>query len=673
MTDPYIYDAEAVDVQSAAPGPPVDPPTHRRTFAAVVSRPADLRPVVPASLRTPNQRRQLRRWAVRYTGHTVAYHTTRAPKYAAKVAWYAPVGAGRTVWRLTRWCFDAENWSLRQHAANRGDADAYLKLVAASDRHVGRRLFAVAAGTLALAVAAAVLVLAAPLWAQWTAAAGAVLALAYLGRPADRPIIDRVQVGQPYRRLTAELTRAALLATGYGKAPEDYTFPREIARDGDGWSALVDLPHGVTAAMVMDRQDRIAASPALRLPVDQVWLRPGKHAGQIDLWVADAPISQTRQPAWPLLRAGRADLFAPIPFATDERGAPVLLTLMFTNAIIGAIPRMGKTFVLRLLLLAACLDPRVRIGAADLKGTGDLAPLRPVATWYVVGDDDDDMDTLMAALRDLQAEMRRRTKVLRNLPRDVVPESKITPGLAGNAALDFGPVVFGIDECQILFGDDQHKVEAERLVTDLIRRGPAVGIIILLATQRPDAKSLPTGISANAGTRFCLRVMGQVENDIVLGTSMWRNGYRAAQFTDQDKGMGWLVGAATTPIVARAYYVDAVHADRVVARAVELRGGPTRAEHSGPVRAPSYNLLADLRAVWPESETALWRETALELLAALRPDVYGGWDADTFGAAVRAAGLKTVSVHRKVAGKGTTLAGIRLDALTKAIDKKAIK
>ena len=42
----------------------------------------------------------------------------------------------------------------------------------------------------------------------------------------------------------------------------------------------------------------------------------------------------------------------------------------------------------------------------------------------------------------------------------------------------------------------------------------ALGTILLLATQRPDKDSLPTGISANVGIRFCLRVMGQTENDM---------------------------------------------------------------------------------------------------------------------------------------------------------------
>ena len=69
---------------------------------------------------------------------------------------------------------------------------------------------------------------------------------------------------------------------------------------------------------------------------------------------------------------------------------------MFVSVIIGAIPRMGKTFLLRLLLLICALDVRAEIHAYDLKGTGDLAPLRPVAHRYRAGDEAEDIEYLLA-------------------------------------------------------------------------------------------------------------------------------------------------------------------------------------------------------------------------------------------------------------------------------------
>jgi S-DNA-T family DNA segregation ATPase FtsK/SpoIIIE len=275
----------------------------------------------------------------------------------------------------------------------------------------------------------------------------------------------------------------------------------------------------------------------------------------------------------------------------------------------------------------------------------------------------------MSALRDLREELRRRAAVLRELPRDLCPENKVTPQLAGMAHLGLEPVVFGIDECQVLFTDPEHGKDAETICTDLIKRGPAVGINLVLATQRPDAKSLPTGISGNAGTRFCLRVMGQQENDMVLGTSMYRNGIRATMFNAAAKGVGWLVGALDEPTVVATSYVDGPAAARVVARAVELRGGPVLAE-AARERAHAYSLLEDLRAVWPDGEEAAWSELLLERLQLLRPEHYARWDVRGFGAAARAAGVPVVSVHRKLDGKGVTKYGVRLAALLAAIEAR---
>ena len=116
---------------------------------------------------------------------------------------------------------------------------------------------------------------------------------------------------------------------------------------------------------------------------------------------------------------------------------------MFVSVIIGAIPRMGKTFLLRLLALIAALDVRAELHLYDFKGTGDLSPLEPVAYRYRAGDDDEDLAYALADFRALREELRRRTKVIRGLPRDICPENKVTPELASNKSLRLHPVVVG--------------------------------------------------------------------------------------------------------------------------------------------------------------------------------------------------------------------------------------
>ena len=111
----------------------------------------------------------------------------------------------------------------------------------------------------------------------------------------------------------------------------------------------------------------------------------------------------------------------------------------------------------------------------------------------------------------------------------------------------------------------------ESIVTDLVKRGPALGIFMILATQRPDAKSIPTGISANAVLRFCLKVQGQIENDMVLGTSQYKAGIRATLFGFDEKGLLYFGGEGMRPRIVRSQYIDGPMAKVIVARARVMR------------------------------------------------------------------------------------------------------
>ena len=52
-----------------------------------------------------------------------------------------------------------------------------------------------------------------------------------------------------------------------------------------------------------------------------------------------------------------------------------------------------------------------------------------------------------------------------------------------------------IDEAQNLFADPEHGKAAGLDAEFIIKIGPAFGVILIIATQRPDKASLPTGVS----------------------------------------------------------------------------------------------------------------------------------------------------------------------------------
>jgi S-DNA-T family DNA segregation ATPase FtsK/SpoIIIE len=403
----------------------------------------------------------------------------------------------------------------------------------------------------------------------------------------------------------------------------------------------------------MERREKLASG--LRRPLGCVWPEGAhdEHAGRLILWVGDQPIAKSKQPAWALLKKGQVDLFNPVPFGTDQRGRWVDVTLMFASVVIGAIPRMGKTFSLRVLLLTAALDPRAQLHVYDLKGTGDLSTLEAVAHRYAVGDDDDDIACALDDLKALQTEMRRRTKAIRELPRSVCPESKVTPELARRGDLGLHPIVIGIDECQRWFEHPTHGKALESITTDLVKRRPALGIIVMLATQRPDAKSLPTGISSNAALRFCLKVMGQVENDMVLGTSPYKNGVRATMFRRRDLGIGYLVGEGDDPRIVRSVYVDNPAAETIARRARGAReaAGLLTGHAAGQKLRDATTLLDDLVAVIPEGEPRVWGKVAAKRLARYRPATYTGWSTEQLTTALRPYRVSTVQIAGIVEGR----------------------
>lgn len=674
--EPADRQPERSDEDNQPKPQPVDPPDTGKATQA-----GERRPLVPPWARSAAEFRNAGRWAAAHAGHSSAYHALRTPKYAGRLVARAPVGATRAVAGTARWALDAEGHPVRVNAIQRGDAAEYMRLLDRRNNRVRLRLLILAGSAILGAAGVAAMLTLAPPFAPWLALGVAIGLLGLMGAPADRPLVETAVVKTEAQRLTSGAIIRALGALGIGeinKALSDkgkgVNFPDPIQRDGPGWRANIDLPHGVTVADIMERRDRLASG--LRRPVGCVWPEqdPTQHAGRLVLWVGDQDMSQAKPAAWPLARSGGGDLFRPLPFGTDQRGRPVELPLMFSNLLIGSLPGAGKTFALRVPLLAASLDPNVELRVFELKGSGDLSPLRPVAHHYGSGVDDATIEAALTSLRQVHKGLEKRAKTIASLPREQCPENKVTPELAAKRSLGLHPLVIAVDECQELFAHPDYGKEASELCTAIIKRGRALGVILLLATQRPDKDSLPTGVSANVGMRFCLRVMGQTENDMILGTSAYKNGVRATTFTNRDKGIGYLVGAADDPQIARAYYLDAQAAERVIARAHAARkaaGTLTGHALGEQPDEPAANVLDDVAAVIRPGEDKLWSETVVERLAELRPETYGEWKPGQLSAALKPHGVRTKQVWgRDADGAERTRYGVVRQHVTEAVTQR---
>ncbi|MFI1360796.1 cell division protein FtsK [Streptomyces sp. NPDC020898] len=652
----------------------VDLPTAKAAGPGYLGRllAAQRRPVVPLWLKSVAELKTAAAWVARHYAHSVGYHALRSPVYAARLTLQAPSGAAKFVGGTMRWAADREGEPVRLAAVRREDAAEYLKLSRQRDGRVRlRALVTVLAMFTGLGAALALYVLA-PDWLQAVSVGAVVMALGVAGRKADAPVIHRAVELPKAVKLTSDIVLRSLGSLGIpainqaqGKGRDGFEFTAPITRDGPGWRAEGNLPYGVTVTDIIERRERLASG--LRRPLGCVWPEavPDQHTGHLVLWVGDQDMSKAKKPVWPLLKSGSTDLFKPVAFGTDQRGRWVEITLMYIAAVIGAIPRMGKTFLLRLLLLIAALDPRAELHTYDLKGTGDLDPVgERVAHRHRAGDEEADIEYALRDLRALRDELRRRAKVIRSLPRDICPESKVTSALANKKSLGLHPIVIGVDECQVWFEHEKYGKELEEICTDLVKRGPATGIVLLLATQRPDAKALPTGISANASARFCLKVMGQLENDMVLGTSAYKRGVRATMFSWGDKGIHYFVGEGSDARIVGSVYVDAPNAENIAARARKLReaagtlSGHALGEEPETDASTSYDLLADILAVIPADEPKVWSETVVSRLAELRTDVYDGWTPEALASALKPHGVSTVQVGRRVGGKVVNRRGV---------------
>lgn len=672
------------DVQASEVEEPVrvDIPEPRRVVHvdAVTSKIRNKRPALPQWLTDRATFREWVRWQCQYGWHAARFHAIHTPVYTARLAWWTPRGCWLVVRWVCGWVFDHEAAPIRSDAVSRSATGEYLALSRQRNDRVRRRGIVALSGLLALVAGVWLFVALAPVELLAAALVAGVVALGAVGTPRDRRITDPATVtpfiSQPLRAdaVTEAFNHLGLPSMG-GKGGRQVRFPAPIRDIGTGWLASIDLPPGVTPGSVMDRRDRLAS--ALQRPVGCVWPDADHeaHGGRLELTVLKVPMSKARPVKYPLRDAGAADVFTPVPFGTDQRGRKVALPLIESNLLIGSLPGAGKTASLRCVLAGCALDPTVDLRIFELKGSGDLESFERIAHSYGSGVDDETIERCLIGLRELLAELGRRAERLKHLraaARDLVPDSKVTRELANRRSSGLHPVVFAVDECQELFSHEDYGKEAGQLATAIIKRGRALGVILILATQRPDKDSLPTGVSANVGTRFALRVMSQVENDLILGTSAYQNGVRATLFTRSERGIGYLVGALDAPAVVRTYYLDAAATDAIVARAYVARekagllDGHAIGQDPTSDQGSAYDLLADVRTVFAMAGgERLRHEELLTHLAELRPKTYGEWGVRRLGSELRDLGVPTVQIYRE--DDGRNLRGIRLVDLETAL------
>src|SRR5262249_57828167 len=189
--------------------------------------------------------------------------------------------------------------------------------------------------------------------------------------------------------------------------------------------------------------------------------------------------------AWPGPRA--ASITEPVELGVYEDGTPVRVSLRHRHGLIGGVAGSGKSGVLNVVLgeLTGC--PDVVLWGIDLKGGMELRPwapcLRRLATTPT-----DAARLLTDAVRILDA----RAAALAARGARVWEPTPGTPGL-----------VIVIDEYAELAEEAPDAITAADSVA---RRGRAVAVTLLAATQRPTQQAMGKGaVRSQMDIRLCLR------------------------------------------------------------------------------------------------------------------------------------------------------------------------
>jgi DNA segregation ATPase FtsK/SpoIIIE, S-DNA-T family len=632
----------------------------------------DFGPILPPWLRDKGAFTGTARKVWRRTKFKVGFHAFRIPLYTIRWTRRAVIGLGRSIHTGWTWAFDLEGRALRRHTTDTMNGSEYLRLREQHHHRVKLRLWGALATTLTSAVALAI-------GEAYTTDTmpGAVLAalvtLGIVGKPADAaPILDTAIVPLAVE-LTSEHLNGAFRAANLLGRDAELVIVQPIMRDAMdiGYTCVVDLPKGggKKAADVVAARDTLAAELGIDEVQLMVWrIRAGEggHAARLGMWVADDDPYIGGKTASPLLDLDAFDIWQAIPFGRNARGKVIGLLLMWESMFFGGLPRQGKTFAQRITAAAAVLDPFARVYCADGKGGRDWKAVSRVAHRYITGAESDALKAFMAMLGELIVEMERRFSVINGLSDEVCPEGKLTPQIAKRYSMP--PILVIIDELQEYFSslDKDDKDAALEMLCRLARRGPAAGFILNLASQRPDAESVPTKLREIISIRFSVRCLDKASSDMVLGKGKATIGADASLLSAEHKGVGVLVtgpaefDTVRTDYLALPEFSVICEKGRLLRQAAKTLSGDA-AGKLADLAAPQVAIpaiLSDCLTVMRHAPTIHTAEL-LTGLSALDDSTWGDLTPETLASALEAAGVTRSTKQVRAGAKNDNLAGYR--------------
>jgi S-DNA-T family DNA segregation ATPase FtsK/SpoIIIE len=432
------------------------------------------------------------------------------------------------------------------------------------------------------------------------------------------------------------VTRAAVASKlGTGKEIDQMRLASPILNEGTGWSTTLQLPPGQRARKAIGKAPDFAS--ALGVGETQVVfdLVPA-HAGRLSIYVAkDDPFLRV-YPSPLIGRSEPVDFWAGIPVGVNGRGRNEALRLVDASLLIAGEPRAGKTVATNTIIAAAALAVTPRIHLFDGKGAGDHRPWRRIAHTAVKRDP----ARLKRHLEKQVAEMERRFDLLD----EAGAGTKLTPDLCRTLGVDVELTI--VDETRYYvtgpLGDD-----ITGLMVDIASRGPAAGVILVLATQRMTTDAIPGPLKGVCSLRWAMRCPDSTASNAVLGPGAVGKGFDASGISRAHRGVGILDADGAEPTMMRSFLLDDGDLAGIAQQAHRLREAAGTLPETAP-REEAVDAVADILNAFGDADGLLTAELA-DLL---------GWDTDRLRKELAAVPVKQIWRNGGNAGRGYKRADI---------------
>jgi S-DNA-T family DNA segregation ATPase FtsK/SpoIIIE len=252
-------------------------------------------------------------------------------------------------------------------------------------------------------------------------------------------------------------------------------------------------------------------------------------------------------------------IFGPVHLGIDENGDQVHVELAGRNMLLGGEPGGGKSNALNLIVAHGALSGDCQLILVDGKQV-ELGMWRHCADRFIGPSITDALD----CARQLQQIMNTRYDQL------------LAAGLRKITPASGQPVYLVVIDEYAYFsatvGTKTQQAEYAALTRDLVARGRAAGVIVILATQRPSHQVIDPSLRDLFGYRWAFRCTTDSSSDTVLGHGWASEGYTAADIDPLARGVSWLLSETGMPRrVKTAYLTDRQIAD-LAAYAAHLRG-----------------------------------------------------------------------------------------------------